>query len=159
MSVSDYYPFGMQIPGRVSETSKYRYGFNGQEKSDDLTGNGNSYTTEFWKYDARIGRRWNVDPVVMRWESPYMINGNNLVVFMDTLGSFKRKFQAQWYKLWHGGKVGRKSKNASSHPGGWFVTKKINFEERADFSTFKCFEIWVDLSHLHPVQGKPVFLS
>ena len=23
---------------------------------------GSSYTAEFWQYDSRLGRRWNVDP-------------------------------------------------------------------------------------------------
>ena len=40
----------------------YRYGFNGQEKSDEIKGEGSSYTAEFWEYDPRIGRRWNIDP-------------------------------------------------------------------------------------------------
>jgi len=35
----------------------YRYGFNGQEKSDEIKGEGNSYTALFWEYDPRIGRR------------------------------------------------------------------------------------------------------
>ena len=47
----------------------YRFGFNGQEKDDEIFGStGTSYTAEFWQYDARIGRRWNVDPVDKPWE-------------------------------------------------------------------------------------------
>jgi hypothetical protein len=43
-----------QVLGRV-----YRYGFNGQEKSDEIAGEGNHNTAEFWEYDTRTGRRWN----------------------------------------------------------------------------------------------------
>jgi len=35
-----------------SSVSTYRYGFNGMEKDDEVSGNGNSYTAEFWEYDA-----------------------------------------------------------------------------------------------------------
>jgi hypothetical protein len=36
-SAVDYYPFGMQMPGR-SLSGEYRYGFNGQEKVDEIYG-------------------------------------------------------------------------------------------------------------------------
>ncbi len=87
VSASDYYPFGMQMVGRTLETSKYRYGFNGQEKSDELTGSGNSYTAEFWQYDARIGRRWNVDIVIKTPLSGYSTFANNPVWFKDPNGA------------------------------------------------------------------------
>ncbi len=38
----DYYAFGSQMEGRVSYSSKARYGFNGMEKDDELKGEGNS---------------------------------------------------------------------------------------------------------------------
>lgn len=38
-------------------SSKYRYGFNGQERDDEIKGAGNSYTAEYWEYDSRTGRR------------------------------------------------------------------------------------------------------
>ena len=51
----------MLMPERKFDAgSGYRYGFNGQEKSDDVTAG--NYTAEFWEYDSRIGRRWNRDP-------------------------------------------------------------------------------------------------
>ena len=57
---------------------EYSYGFNGQEKDDEIAGEGNSYTAEFWQYDSRLGRRWNIDPVVKYHESPYACFANNL---------------------------------------------------------------------------------
>lgn len=87
---NDYYPFGMTMPGRSysASSSKYRYGFNGQEKSNDVT-EGN-YTAEYWEYDSRIGRRWNTDPIVKDDESPYMTMGNNPIACLDPDG-------ADWY--------------------------------------------------------------
>ncbi len=64
----------------------YRYGFNGQEKDNEVMGEGNSYTAEFWNYDARLGRRWNVDPKPDASLSNYSVFSNNPVYFMDILG-------------------------------------------------------------------------
>jgi hypothetical protein len=36
LSQQDYYPFGMQMPGREYNTAgSYRYGFNGKEKDNE----------------------------------------------------------------------------------------------------------------------------
>lgn len=84
-SVSDYAPFGMGMVGRKWQVGDYRYGFNGQEKSTEIDPNGNSMTAEFWQYDARIGRRWNVDPVYQH--SPYSTFGNSPISVIDPNGA------------------------------------------------------------------------
>ncbi len=67
---------------------RYRYGFGGQEKDDEVSGIGNSYTAEFWQYDSRLGRRWNIDPMSAKypWQSPYATFNNNPIFFIDPLG-------------------------------------------------------------------------
>ncbi len=83
-----HYPFGMLTPGRNwSAGSEYRFGFGGQEQVDEVYGNGNSYTAEFWQYDPRLGRRWNVDPIFKSYESPYATLGNNPIFLIDPLGA------------------------------------------------------------------------
>ena len=72
---------------RTFANSEYRYGFNGQEQSDELDQNGNSYTAEFWQYDARIGRRWNIDPVVVESESGYATFKDNPIALNDPNGN------------------------------------------------------------------------
>jgi hypothetical protein len=57
------------------------------EKDDELAGEGNSYTAQFWQYDSRIARRWNIDPVVKHHESPYAAFANNPIIYIDPLGS------------------------------------------------------------------------
>ena len=47
---------------------------------------GSSYTAEFWQYDARLGRRWNIDPVVKIHESPYAAFADNPIIFADPNG-------------------------------------------------------------------------
>jgi hypothetical protein len=87
VTATDYYPFGMSMPGRTySANSGYRYGFNGQEKSKEVNASGNSYTAEFWQYDSRIGRRWNVDPRSNVSISVYATFANNPVFYSDLRG-------------------------------------------------------------------------
>lgn len=74
------------MPNRGAGGVSYRYGFNGQEAGHEIKGIGNSYTAEFWEYDPRIGRRWNVDPVVKEFESPYAGFGCNPAYYVDPLG-------------------------------------------------------------------------
>jgi len=67
-------------------SADYRFGFNGQEKDNEVAGIGNFTTAMFWEYDSRIGRRWNVDPIVHVWESPYATFSNNPILFLDPKG-------------------------------------------------------------------------
>jgi len=87
LSAQDYYPFGSHMPGRSYTTNLYRFGFNGQEMDNEVFNNpSTSYTAEFWQYDSRIGRRWNVDPVVKPWESSYATFSDNPIWFSDPNG-------------------------------------------------------------------------
>jgi len=65
---------------------RYRFGFNGQEKVNEMSGMGNHNTAEFWEYDTRLGRRWNVDPVDQISVSNYAVFRNNPLVFTDVDG-------------------------------------------------------------------------
>ena len=87
VSASDYYPFGMAMKERTYQNSEYRYGFNGQEQSDELDEDGNSYTAEFWQYSAVIGRRWNVDPITLYSESGYAALRNDPILYIDGKGN------------------------------------------------------------------------
>lgn len=70
--------------GSTTAVSVYRYGFNGQEKDVD---NGNDiYTAQFWEYDSRIGRRWNLDPKPTTGFSEYTVFSNNPISLTDPLG-------------------------------------------------------------------------
>lgn len=76
------------MKGRDFSSDKYRYGFGNQEKDNEVTGiNGTDYTSPFWEYDARLGRRWNVDIVVKHHLSCYATFNNNPIIFVDPEGS------------------------------------------------------------------------
>jgi hypothetical protein len=85
-SISDYYPFGAPINERSFSSTEYRFGFNTQEKTDEISGPGNHNTATFWEYDTRLGRRWNTDPVVKPWESLYACLSDNPLWFLDLNG-------------------------------------------------------------------------
>ena len=67
-------------------TDPYRFGHNGQMKDNEIYGQNNSYTAEFWQYDPRLGRRWNIDPIVKPWRTPYDAFNNNPIIRVDPSG-------------------------------------------------------------------------
>ena len=66
----------------------YKYGFNGMERDDEVSGSGNSYTTEFRQYDPRLGRWKSIDPLFQSfpWQSPYVAFDNNPIYYRDPKG-------------------------------------------------------------------------
>jgi RHS repeat-associated protein len=82
-----YYPFGMQMPARSYKPADYRFGFNGQEKETEITNTESHYGTEYWMYDSRLGRRWNIDPVKKQHESSYATFANTPIWAIDPLGN------------------------------------------------------------------------
>jgi YD repeat-containing protein len=84
-SATDYYAFGSAQEGRSYTSTAYRYGMNGQEHEEEIVSG--IYTAQFWEYDSRLGRRWNTDPVVKRWESPYATFNNNPISIIDINGN------------------------------------------------------------------------
>lgn len=81
------YPFGSVTPGRSFSSGTYRYGFNKQEKDNEVSGSNNHYSAQYWEMDPRLGRRWNIDPVKKTHESPYVVLGNNPIWFVDPTGA------------------------------------------------------------------------
>ena len=78
------------LPTPRSDKGGYRYFFNGQEADNEVFGEGVSLTAEFWQYDSRLGKRWNVDPVFKEYESPYACFAGNPVWFADPRGDTLR---------------------------------------------------------------------
>jgi RHS repeat-associated protein len=71
--------------------SLYLYGFQGQEKDDEVKGEGNSYTTQFRQYDPRIGRWLSIDKLAAKapgW-SPYRFCFDNPIYFIDNDGLYE----------------------------------------------------------------------
>ena len=89
-SSQDYYPFGMQMPNRGINcvSGNYRFGFNGQEKTDEISGEGNHLDFKHRGYDPRIGRFFSVDPLIKKYPelTSYQFAGNRPVDCIDLDG-------------------------------------------------------------------------
>ena len=82
----DYYPFGMEIPGRTQTDGQgYRYGYQGKYSEKENETGWNAF--ELRMYDSRIGRWLSVDPEG-QYHSPYVGMGNDPVNRTDPTGGF-----------------------------------------------------------------------
>ncbi len=66
----------------------YRYGFNGQEKDNEIKGTGNSLDFGARIYDSRLGRFLSLDPLQAKYQSlsAYNFCANNPIKFIDIDG-------------------------------------------------------------------------
>ena len=87
VSAQGYEAFGSLLPGRNYSSDAYRFGFNGQEKVDEVNGSvGTHNTAEFWEYDVRAAHRWNLDPKPNPAISQYAAFSLNPLLYSDVLG-------------------------------------------------------------------------
>jgi|GEM_PF-3357163 len=86
ISLTDYYPYGMDMPGRTYMAEQYRYGYQGSERDPEMLG-GAGYTTYFRALDPRIGRWLTPDAKVFPWQSPYVSMDGNPVALVDVWGA------------------------------------------------------------------------
>ena len=126
----------MLMPGRALSTEDYRFGFNGQEKTDEISGSGNHNTALFWEYDTRTGRRWNLDPAGYPYQSHYSVNNNNPILFTDPLGIYgtkreakqmRREAKAAGYNVWKVYKCGDEYGFSGGKDGDWAHYFKQNY--------------------------------
>jgi RHS repeat-associated protein len=126
-----YYPFGLTMAGISSKAAgkmENRKLYNGIEHTTEL--GLNHYDAFYRTLDPQVGRFMQIDPETdsQESESPYASMGNNPISNVDPLGDFKTRFGAWWYKLWHGGKVGR------NNEGEYFVSKATQTTSTEDGS-------------------------
>lgn len=89
INTTNYYPFGMQMADRtLNNTTEpfhdgnlHRYGFQGQEKDDEIKGEGNSVNYKYRMHDPRIGRFFSLDPLAPSYpgNSPYAFSENRVI--------------------------------------------------------------------------------
>jgi RHS repeat-associated protein len=66
----------------------YRYGFQGQEKDDEIKGAGNSVNYTYRMHDPRLGRFFAIDPLAAEypWNSTYAFSENRVVASIELEG-------------------------------------------------------------------------
>src|SRR5690606_34205924 len=64
------------------EFGEYRYGFNGKEMDDEISGSGNHIAYDDRGYDTRLGRWWSRDKLEKKypWLSSYSFTANNPIM-------------------------------------------------------------------------------
>lgn len=69
-------------------TSSYRYGFQGQEKDDEVKGAGNLVNYTYRMHDPRLGRFFSTDPMEKSfpWNSPYAFSENRVLDAIELEG-------------------------------------------------------------------------
>ena len=88
LTANDYYPFGMQMPGREYNLKGYRYGFNGKENDNEVKGEGNQQDYGMRIYDPRLGRFLSVDPLTKNFPmlTCYQFSNNSPIAMVDLDG-------------------------------------------------------------------------
>jgi RHS repeat-associated protein len=78
----------MLVPNRHGSSNSYRYGFQGQEKDDEIKGEGNSLNYTFRMHDPRVGRFFAVDPLFKDYpyNSPYAFSENRVMDAVELEG-------------------------------------------------------------------------
>ena len=78
----------MLVPNRHGSSNSYRYGFQGQEKDNEIKGEGNSLNYTFRMHDPRVGRFFAIDPLTKEypWYTPYSFSGNKPIQFIELEG-------------------------------------------------------------------------
>jgi RHS repeat-associated protein len=76
------------MPEREYNVGSYRYGFNGKESDNEVSGNGNQYDYGFRIYNPRLGKFLSVDPLLKDypWYTPYQFAGNTPIQAIDLDG-------------------------------------------------------------------------
>ncbi len=85
----NFFPFGMLLPNRHDNTPEYRYGFQGQEKDDEIKGHpGSSINYKYRMHDPRVGRFFATDPLERGYPyySPYQFSGNRVIDMVELEG-------------------------------------------------------------------------
>jgi hypothetical protein len=126
----------VQISSKQSD--KYRFGFNGQEKDNEIAGVGNHNTAEFWEYDTRVGRRWNRDPKPNVSNSNYATLNNNPIFYNDVLGDSVTT-NSEGYSNTKMGVDG--ILNGSTNPIGYDEkNEKLTYNDNVDVSNYTPFQ-------------------
>jgi len=87
LTATDYSPFGVGLYGR-SWSEGYRYGFQGQEKDDEIKGEGNSVNYKYRMHDPRLGMFFAVDPLSGKYphNSSYAFSENRVIASVEIEG-------------------------------------------------------------------------
>ena len=130
-------------------SGSYRFGYQGSEKDNEVSGEGNSYTTEFRQLDPRLGRWFSVDPWAEKYPyiSPYTSMHNDPIGNTDIKGLGPNPTGNRYTY------TNTEADKTSEKNGAWsiFVTQVLSKDPKASWSDF-C----IANAHLLQVKGDKV---
>ena len=79
----------MVMPGRNYSSGGYRFGYQGQEKDDEIKGSWNSINYALRMHDSRLGRFLSIDPLAKHFagNSPYAFCQNRVIDGIELEGA------------------------------------------------------------------------
>ena len=146
LSYSDPYPFGAPMPGRNFNSTSYRYGFNGKENDNEVSGNGNSVDFGERMYDPRLGRMRSIDRYADKYPymSPYSYAGNNPIAAVDIAGD-------SLYVLFH--------VSGNGHGDDMFkaaaLTRQYDIEHSGHFDPSRDKVVVLSVQNMSDIKAKP----
>jgi RHS repeat-associated protein len=136
-SATDYYAFGSPIEDRMFQADGYRFGFNGQEKDNEIKGEGNSLEFKFRIYDPRLGRFLSIDPLTSKYPfwTPFAFAGNRPIDGVDLEGKEWEQYMMRIIVESKG--VTALKVISTSHGSGPIVDATYNLQSRSNRSSFE----------------------
>ncbi len=118
----------MLLPNRNGNASDYRYGFQGQEKDDEIKGEGNSINFKFRMHDPRVGRFLSLDPLSASYphNSPFAFSENRVIDGVELEGA---EWESAWLQIYWAAKAGK----AKLKKQLWGGVKKIRESTTTDY--------------------------
>ena len=121
--VTDYSPFGVELDGRTItagiSSGSHRFGFQGQEKDNEIKGEGNSLNYEFRMHDPRLGRFFAIDPLTEKYPelTPYQFSSNRLVdcIELEGLEAIESKYDSPYSQYFIGGSQTKTDKQIKAY--------------------------------------------
>jgi len=141
----------MLVPNRHQDSKEYRYGFQGQEKDDELKGEGNSMNYTFRMHDTRIGRFFAIDPLTKSypWYTPYSFSGNKVIAFTELEGLEEKSMhpagpidnvKAAWREI-NGGRIADLNLDLDDAKTGEEKNKIVKEKKKVLLKTAKATEV------------------
>lgn len=134
LTKQDYYAFGMPQPGRDANPSKYRYGFNGKENSNEINNlHGTNQDYGFRMYNTRLARFNAVDPLQPFYPhlTPYQFASNSPIDGLDLDGLEHMHYTVFFNRQGTAIQVVDESdRYFDLGPNGWGVTLNMKMEDK-----------------------------
>jgi RHS repeat-associated protein len=158
----DYYPFGMEMPGRrwrATSEDAARFGFNGKENDNEVKGEGNQQDYGFRIYDPRVARFLSVDPLEKSYPSwsPYPFAMNRVIDGVDLDGlEWKRAFDDAGHPtgfLWDPDNAWNVDQDGSKTLKSGYYLQAVHFQDLGTFVESERYNMGTSVATVHRRDG------